>query len=207
MSDGQTRETLAAHARKMAKKAAAREKIMARATAEKGLIILHTGKGKGKSSAAFAMIFRCIAHGMRCGVVQFIKGGMDTGERRLIAERFGDLCAFHTAGEGYTWMTRDKARDIERVRAGWETAKALIRDPAIRMVLLDEITVALRYGYLETAEVLGFLAAEKPETTHVVMTGRHADPALVEAADLVTEMTPVKHPFRAGVKAQPGVEF
>jgi cob(I)alamin adenosyltransferase len=198
---------LADHAKKMAKKAAAREKIMAGKTADKGLIIVYTGKGKGKSSAAFTMIFRCIAHGMRCAVVQFIKGGMDTGERRLIAERFSDLCAFHTMGEGYTWLTQDKARDIAMAQAGWETAKALIRDPANRMVLLDEINVALRYGYLDATAVIAFLKAEKPATTHVVLTGRNASDALIEAADLATEMTLLKHPFRSGVKAQPGVEF
>lgn len=196
------------HARKMARKAAAREKIMATKTGEKGLIVVHTGKGKGKSSAAFGMIFRCIAHGMRCAVVQFIKGGMDTGERRLIEGRFADLCAFHTMGEGFTWVTQDKTRDTEMARAGWETAKRLIRDPDNRMVLLDEINIALRYGYLDVAEVVDFLKAEKPPMTHVVLTGRNAAEALIEAADLVTEMTLVKHPFREqGVKAQVGVEF
>ncbi|GMG85529.1 cob(I)yrinic acid a,c-diamide adenosyltransferase [Paralimibaculum aggregatum] len=200
-------EDLEAHARKMAKKAAAREKIMATKTEERGLVIVHTGKGKGKSSAAFGMIFRCIAQDMRCAVVQFIKGGMETGERRLIAAHFADLCAFHTMGEGFTWVTQDKARDMAMAAAGWETAKRLIRDPEIRMVLLDEINIALRYGYLDLDEVLAFLRAEKPPTTHVVLTGRNAAEALVEAADLVTEMTLVKHPFRSGVKAQPGVEF
>jgi cob(I)alamin adenosyltransferase len=200
-------KSLADHARKMAKKAAAREKIMASKTTEKGLIIVHTGKGKGKSSAAFTMIFRCIAHGMQCAVVQFIKGGMDTGERRLITERFADLCSFHTMGEGFTWVTQDKARDIEMAQAGWETAKQLIRDPANRMVLLDEINIALRYGYLDVEDVLAFLKAEKPQTTHVVLTGRNAAETLIEAADLATEMTLLKHPFRSGVKAQPGVEF
>jgi len=198
---------LDAHAKKMAKKAAARDKIMATKSDEKGLVIVHTGKGKGKSSAAFGMIFRCIAHGMRCAVVQFIKGGMDTGERRLIAERFSDLCAFHTMGEGFTWVTQDKARDVEMARAGWETAKDLVRDPAVRMVLLDEINVALRYGYLDADAVVAFLREEKPADTHVVLTGRNAPDALIEAADLVTEMSLVKHPFRAGVKAQAGVEF
>jgi cob(I)alamin adenosyltransferase len=153
------------------------------------------------------MIFRCIGHGMRCAVVQFIKGGMDTGERRLIAERFADVCAFHTMGEGFTWVTQDKARDIEMAKAGWEKAKELIRDPANRMVLLDEINIALRYGYLDLDEVIAFLKAEKPATTHVVLTGRNAAEALIEAADLATEMTLLKHPFRSGVKAQAGVEF
>jgi cob(I)alamin adenosyltransferase len=200
-------DDLDTHARKMAKKAAARDKIMATKTEEKGLVIVHTGKGKGKSSAAFTMIFRCIAHGMKCAVVQFIKGGMDTGERRLIQERFSDLCAFHTMGEGFTWITQDKARDMEMAQAGWETAKGLIRDPEIRMVLLDEINIALRYGYLDLDAVLAFLREEKPADTHVVLTGRNAADALIEAADLATEMTLLKHPFRAGVKAQAGVEF
>jgi cob(I)alamin adenosyltransferase len=153
------------------------------------------------------MIFRCIAHGMRCAVVQFIKGGMDTGERRLIEERFSDICAFHTMGEGFTWVTQDKARDIEMAQAGWAKAQELIRDPANRMVLLDEINIALRYGYIDVDEVVAFLRAEKPETTHVVLTGRNAAETLIEAADLCTEMTLVKHPFRSGVKAQIGVEF
>ncbi|MEM8596636.1 MAG: cob(I)yrinic acid a,c-diamide adenosyltransferase, partial [Pseudomonadota bacterium] len=144
---------------------------------------------------------------MPCAVVQFIKGGMDTGERRLITEHFGEICQFHTMGEGFTWVTQDKARDMEMAQAGWDTAKGLIRDPAIRMVLLDEINIALRYGYLDLEAVLTFLLEEKPEQTHVVLTGRNAAEALLEAADLATEMTLVKHPFRSGVKAQAGVEF
>jgi cob(I)alamin adenosyltransferase len=195
------------HAQKMAKKKAARDKIMSTKTVEKGLIIVHTGKGKGKSSAAFGMIFRCIAHGMRCAVVQFIKGGMATGERALIEGRFGDICAFHTMGEGFTWETQDKTRDIEMARAAWDMAKELIRDPANRMVLLDEINIALRYDYLDAAEVVEFLTTEKPPMTHVVLTGRNAKDEIVEIADLVTEMELVKHPFRSGVKAQMGVEY
>jgi len=195
------------HNAKMAKKKAAREKIMATKTDEKGLLIVHTGKGKGKSSAAFGMIFRCIAHGFPCAVVQFIKGGMATGERTLITEHFGELCEFHTMGEGFTWETQDKTRDVEMAQAAWAKAKELIQDPAHRMVLLDEINIALRYDYLDVAEVIAFLKAEKPEMTHVVMTGRNAKEELIEIADLVTEMELVKHPFRSGVKAQPGVEF
>ncbi|MHA3979505.1 cob(I)yrinic acid a,c-diamide adenosyltransferase [Halovulum sp. GXIMD14794] len=195
------------HAAKMAKKKAARDKIMATKTEEKGLIIVHTGKGKGKSSAAFGMIFRCIAHQMPCAVVQFIKGGMSTGERDLILTRFSDACQFHTMGEGFTWETQDKSRDMEMAAAAWEKAKELIRDPEIRMVLLDEINIALRYDYLDVDEVVAFLRAEKPEMTHVVLTGRNAKEPLIEAADLVTEMELVKHPFRSGVKAQKGVEF
>jgi cob(I)alamin adenosyltransferase len=200
-------DDLQRHAAKMAKKKAARDKIMAGKEGEKGLIIVHTGAGKGKSSSGFGMILRCVAHGMPCAVVQFIKGAWDTGERRLLTTHFSDLCQFHAMGEGFTWETQDKARDIAAARAGWEKAKALIRDPAIRLVLLDEINIALRYDYLDTAEVLEFLKAEKPPLTHVVLTGRNAGEALIEAADLVTEMTLVKHPFRAGIKAQAGVEF
>ena len=195
------------HAAKMAKKKAARDKIMATKTDEKGLIIVHTGKGKGKSSAAFGMIFRCIAHGMRCAVVQFIKGGMSTGERDLILDRFSDICAFHTMGEGFTWETQDKARDTEMARAAWDKARQLIRDPANRMVLLEEINIALRYDYLDIAEVVAFLRDEKPAMTHVVLTGRNAKDELIEISDLVTEMELVKHPFRSGIKAQVGVEF
>ncbi|MFN3992697.1 MAG: cob(I)yrinic acid a,c-diamide adenosyltransferase [Tabrizicola flagellatus] len=200
-------DDLARHAQKMAKKKAARDRIMAGKEGEKGLVIVHTGAGKGKSSSGFGMILRCIAHGMPCAVVQFIKGAWDTGERRLLTENFSDLCQFHAMGEGFTWETQDKARDIAAARAGWEKAKELIRDPSIRMVLLDEINIALRYDYLDIGEVLEFLKTEKPPLTHVVLTGRNAKDELIEAADLVTEMTLVKHPFRAGIKGQPGVEF
>ena len=202
MSDDDAR-----HASKMAKKKAARDKIMATKTTEKGLIIVHTGKGKGKSSAAFGMIFRCIAHGMKCGVVQFIKGGMDCGERDLITARFAEECAFFTMGEGFTWETQDRARDVEMAQAAWEKAKELIRDETNRMVLLDEINIALRYDYIDIAEVVAFLVEEKPPLTHVVLTGRNAKDELIEIADLVTEMELVKHPFRSGVKAQAGVEY
>ncbi|MGR3290122.1 MAG: cob(I)yrinic acid a,c-diamide adenosyltransferase [Paracoccaceae bacterium] len=195
------------HAMKMAKKKAARDKIMATKTEKKGLIIVHTGKGKGKSSAAFGMIFRCIAHEMKCAVVQFIKGGMSTGERDLILAKFSDECAFHTMGEGFTWETQDKTRDTEMAMAAWEKSKELIRDPANKMVLLDEINIALRYGYVPIEEVVQFLTDEKPEMTHVVLTGRNAHADLIEIADLVTEMELVKHPFRSGIKAQIGVEF
>ncbi|OYU38269.1 MAG: cob(I)yrinic acid a,c-diamide adenosyltransferase [Pseudorhodobacter sp. PARRP1] len=197
----------ARHARKMAKKKAARDKIMAGKAGDKGLLIVHTGAGKGKSSSGFGMILRCIAHEMPCAVVQFIKGAWDTGERRIIETHFPDLCEFHAMGEGFTWETQDRARDIAMAQKGWEKAKELIRDPDNRLVLLDEINIALRYDYLDIAEVLAFLAAEKPPLTHVVMTGRNAKPELIEAADLVTEMTLIKHPFRSGIKAQPGVEF
>ena len=197
----------ARHAAKMARIKAARDRMMAEKTGEKGLVIVHTGKGKGKSSSGFGMILRCIAHGMPCAVVQFIKGGWDTGERRLLTSHFGDLCQFHAMGEGFTWETQDKARDIAAARAGWDKARELIRDPAIRMVLLDELNIALRYDYLDIAEVVAFLRDEKPPMTHVVLTGRNAKPELIELADLVTEMEVIKHPFREGIKAQPGVEF
>jgi len=196
----------ARHAAKMAKKKAARDKIMAGKSGEKGLIIVHTGSGKGKSSSGFGMILRCVAHEMPCAVVQFIKGAWDTGERRLLTQNFGDLCQFHAMGEGFTWETQDKTRDIAAAAAGWAKAKELIEDPEIRLVLLDEINIALRYGYLDEAEVLSVLA-DKPPLTHVVLTGRGASEALIAAADLVTEMTLVKHPFRSGIKAQAGVEF
>jgi len=195
------------HREKMQKIKAAREKMMATKTEEKGLVIVHTGAGKGKSSSAFGMIMRCIAHGMPCAVVQFIKGTWSTGEREFLRARFADECQFVVSGEGFTWDTQDRERDIAAARAGWEQAKAFIRDPEIRMVLLDEINIALRYDYLDIDEVVNFLLNEKPEMTHVVLTGRNAKPELIEAADLVTEMNLVKHPFRDGIKAQPGVEF
>ena len=195
------------HNSKMAKKKLARDKIMAGKTDQKGLIIVHTGKGKGKSSSAFGMIFRCIAHEMPCAVVQFIKGGMDTGERNLITGHFPNLCQFFTMGEGFTWETQDKERDIAAATAAWEKTKELIRDERNQMVLLDEINIALRYGYIDLGEVMQFLENEKPPMTHVVLTGRNAAEDLIEMADLVTEMALVKHPFRSGIKAQIGVEF
>jgi len=197
----------ARHAAKMAKIKVARDKLMATKQGEKGLIIVHTGAGKGKSSSGFGMVLRCIAHGMPSAVVQFIKGAWDTGERRLIEGHFAHLCQFYAMGEGFTWETQDRARDIAAARAGWEKAKELIRNPDIQFVLLDEINIALRYDYLDLAEVVTFLKAEKPPLTHVVLTGRNAKGELIEIADLVTEMTLVKHPFRSGIKAQPGVEF
>jgi cob(I)alamin adenosyltransferase len=197
----------ARHAEKMVKKKAARDRIMATKSGEKGLIIVHTGSGKGKSSSAFGMIVRCVAHGLPCAVVQFIKGAWDTGERRLLTENFGDLCQFHAMGEGFTWETQDRARDVAAAQAGWQKAKQLIADPSLRMVVLDEINIALRYDYLDIAEVVEFLQTSKPPLTHVVLTGRNAKQELIDAADLVTEMTLIKHPFRSGIKAQPGVEF
>ncbi|MFN4171698.1 MAG: cob(I)yrinic acid a,c-diamide adenosyltransferase [Pseudorhodobacter sp.] len=203
----ETRDDNARHAVKMARKKVARDKIMATKEGDKGLVIVHTGAGKGKSSSGFGMILRCIAHEMPSAVVQFIKGAWDTGERRLIETHFPHLCQFHAMGEGFTWETQDRERDIVAAKAGWEKAKDLIRNPDIRLVLLDEINIAMRYDYLDVAEVLAFLAEEKPPMTHVVLTGRNAKPELIDAADLVTEMTLVKHPFRSGIKAQKGVEF
>ena len=205
-SDGQQSDS-DRHNAKMARKKQARDKIMSTKTDEKGLVIVHTGKGKGKSSAAFGMIFRCIAHQLHCAVVQFIKGGMDTGERNLVTAHFDDICQFHTMGEGFTWETQDRERDIAAATAAWEKAKELIRDERHHMVLLDEINIALRYGYIPLDEVIAFLETEKPKMTHVVLTGRNAADELVEIADLVTEMALVKHPFRSGIKAQIGVEF
>lgn len=202
-----TPEEAERHAKKMAKKKAARDKIMATKDGEKGLIIVNTGPGKGKSSAGFGMIFRHIAHGMPCAVVQFIKGNTQTGERMLIEENFSHLCQFHTMGEGFTWETQDKERDIAAAKRAWEKAKELILDPEISMVLLDEINIAMRYDYIDVEEVVAFLRDHKPEMTHVVLTGRNAKEPLLELSDLATEMGQIKHPFRAGIKAQKGVEF
>jgi cob(I)alamin adenosyltransferase len=193
------------HAEKMAKRKAARAKILATKTEERGLVIVHTGTGKGKSTAAFGMVMRCLGHGMRVGIVQFIKGAWDTGERHVLA-RFPDLVTCRAMGEGFTWDTQDRARDIAAAHAAWDAAKAMIADPAYRLVLLDELNIVLRYDYLPIAEVVETLRA-KPRDLHVVVTGRNAKPELIEIADLVTEMTLVKHPFRSGVKAQAGIEF
>ncbi len=197
----------ARHAEKMRKIKVARDKMMATKTEEKGLIMVHTGSGKGKSSSGFGMIMRCIAHGMPAAVVQFIKGNWDTGEKTFLRERFADECRFFVSGEGFTWETQDRERDIAAAQNGWKIAREQILDPQIKFVLLDEINIALRYDYLEIDEVVDFLLTKKPAMTHVCLTGRNARPELIEAADLVTEMTLVKHPFREGVKAQAGVEF
>lgn len=195
------------HTEKMKKIKAARDRMMATKTEEKGLIIVHTGPGKGKSSSGFGMIMRAISHQMPCAVVQFIKGARATGERDFLETHFADMCQFVTSGEGFTWETQDRDRDIKAAQAGWEKAKAFLRNPEIKMVLLDEINIALRNEYLDIDEVVAFLLSEKPHMTHVVLTGRNAKPELIEAADLVSEMTLVKHPFRDGIKAQAGVEF
>ena len=194
-----------AHREKMARRKAARIKMLATKTEERGLIIVHTGTGKGKSTAAFGMVLRCIGHGMRVGVVQFVKGAWGTGERDVLA-KFPELVTCRAMGEGFTWDTQDRERDIAAARAAWQTAKAMIADPSYSLVLLDELNIVLRYDYLPLDEVLEVLRA-KPRDLHVVVTGRNAKPELIELADLVTEMTMVKHPFRAGVKAQKGIEF
>ena len=193
------------HREKMARRQAARRKVLATKTEERGLLIVHTGAGKGKSTAAFGIVLRCLGHGMRVGIVQFVKGKWESGERSVLA-RFPELVTCRAMGEGFTWDTQDRARDIAAARAAWELARAMIADPAYRLVLLDELNIVLRYGYLPVPDVVAALKA-KPRDLHVVVTGRNAPPELIEAADLVTEMTLVKHPFRAGVKAQPGIEF
>ncbi len=195
----------ARHADKMRKKKAARDKIIATKTIEKGLLIVHTGKGKGKSTAAFGMVFRAMGHGFRVGVVQFVKGVWQTGER-VILDKFPDLVTVKAMGEGFTWETQDRSRDIAAARKAWEEAKAMIADPSYKLVLLDELNIVLRYDYLPLGEVIETLK-NKPRDLHVVVTGRNAKPELIELADLVTEMTMVKHPFREGVKAQPGIEY
>ncbi len=195
----------ARHHEKMQKKKAARDKIMAGKTIEKGLLIVHTGKGKGKSTAAFGMVFRCIGHGMKAGVVQFVKGAWATGERTVL-EKFPELVTIKAMGEGFTWETQDRERDIAHARAGWEEAKRMIADPQYKLVLLDELNIVLRYDYLPTAEIIEVLR-NKPNDKHVIVTGRNAKEELIEIADLVTEMEQVKHPFRSGVKAQMGIEY
>ncbi len=193
------------HNEKAARRKAAKAKILATKTEERGLIIVHTGTGKGKSTAAFGLVLRCLGHGMRVGIVQFVKGAWATGERTVLA-RFPDLVTMRAMGEGFTWETQDRARDIAAARAAWDAAKAMLADPAYRLILLDELNIVLRYDYLPVEEVVAALKG-KPRDLHVVVTGRNAKPELIEIADLVTEMKLVKHPFRAGVKAQAGIEF
>ncbi|MDH3593995.1 MAG: cob(I)yrinic acid a,c-diamide adenosyltransferase [Rhodospirillales bacterium] len=196
---------------KARKRKAAREKMLADKTKEKGLLIVHTGKGKGKSTAAFGLAVRALGNGMKVGVVQFVKGKWQTGER-VVLERFPEQVEIRTMGEGFTWDTQDRARDIRAAEAAWEASKAMIEAcrgtlPKYDLIVLDELNIVLRYDYLPLAEVVAFLR-DRPSDLHVVVTGRNAKPELVEAADLVTEMTLVKHPFREqGVKAQKGIEF
>ncbi len=183
----------------------AKDKILATKTKEGGLLVVHTGKGKGKTTAAMGIVARCIGHGMKVGIVQFVKGKWETGERAVL-ERFPDFVTMTAMGEGFTWETQDRARDIAAATAAWERAKEMIADPDNKLVLLDEINIVLRNDYLDISEVVGFLK-NKPAHIHVICTGRNAKPELVEAADLVTEMTEIKHHFRADFKAQAGIEF
>ena len=196
---------------KARKRKAARDRMLADKTREKGLLIVHTGKGKGKSTAAFGLVFRALGNGLRVGVVQYVKGKWETGERHAL-DKFGDQVTIRAMGEGFTWDTQDRARDIAAAKAAWEKSKEMIEacrgpDRPYDMILLDELNIVLRYDYLPLDEVLAVLD-NRPEMLHVIVTGRNAKPELIEAADLVTEMTQVKHPFREqGVKAQVGVEF
>ena len=194
------------HRAKMAKRKAVQDaEVASKAIVEKGLLIVNTGPGKGKSTAAFGLVLRALGHGWKVGVVQFIKGAWSTGERTAL-ERFPDLVSWHTMGEGFTWETQDRARDVAATTRAFDKAKELMADPEIRLIVLDELNIALRYDYLPLDEVVATLAARRPDL-HVVVTGRNAKPELVAAADLVTEMGAVKHHFAAGVKAQAGIEF
>ena len=193
------------HAEKMAKKKAARDKIVATKTIEKGLLIIHTGKGKGKSTAAMGLAIRAIGNGMKVGIVQFVKGVWETGER-VVLDKFPDLCVIKAMGEGFSWETQDRQRDIQAAENAWQMAKDMMDDESFGLIILDELNIPLRYDNLDIDDVVKTLQ-DKREMLHVVVTGRNAKVPLLEAADLVTEMTMVKHPFRAGVKAQKGIEF
>jgi cob(I)alamin adenosyltransferase len=195
----------ARHKAKMANRKAVQDAEVAGKTIEKGLLIVHTGKGKGKSTAAFGLLLRAIGRGFQCGVVQFGKGAWQTGERSAI-ERFGDQVTWHTLGEGFTWETQDRARDVAAAERAWLKATELMENPAIRLLVLDELNISLRYEHIDLARVLAAFANRRSDL-HIVVTGRNAKPELLEAADLVTEMMAVKHHFAAGVKAQPGIEF
>jgi cob(I)alamin adenosyltransferase len=198
-------EDAARHRAKMARRKEVQDAEVASKQIEKGLLIVHTGPGKGKSTAAFGLALRMIGHGRPVGIVQFIKGAWGTGERAVL-ERFGDMVSWHTMGEGFTWETQDRARDVAAAERAWAKAVELIHQPGMALVVLDELNIALRYDYLDEAEVIAGLQA-RPEGVHVVVTGRNARAGMIEAADLVTEMTVVKHHFSAGVKAQAGIEF
>jgi len=194
------------HRAKMAKRKAAQDaEVAGKAIAQKGLLIVHTGTGKGKSTAAFGLVLRMLGYEKKCAVVQFIKGAWNTGERKVLAS-FGPLMEWHTLGEGFTWETQDKARDMAAAAKAWETAKTLMQDPELKLLVLDELNIALRYDYLSLDEVVATLKDRRPDL-NIVVTGRNAKPAMIEAADLVTEMTLVKHHFAQGVKAQEGIEF
>jgi cob(I)alamin adenosyltransferase len=198
-------DEIARHKAKMAHRKAVQDTEVAAKTQEKGLLIVHTGKGKGKSTAAWGLLLRAVGRGFRCGVVQFGKGAWQSGERAAI-ERLGDQVEWHTLGEGFTWETQDRERDVAAARRAWGKARELMANAAIRLIVLDELNIALRYDHLDIGEVVAALKARRHDQ-HIVVTGRNAKPELIEAADLVTEMTPVKHHFAAGVKAQEGIEF
>ncbi|MEE8098922.1 MAG: cob(I)yrinic acid a,c-diamide adenosyltransferase [Hyphomicrobium sp.] len=193
------------HKSKMANRKAVQDAEVASKTIEKGLLIVHTGKGKGKSTAAFGLLLRALGRGFHAGVVQFGKGAWETGERKAI-ERFPDQVVWYALGEGFTWETQDRERDVAAAERAWAKTKELMADPSIRLLILDELNIALRYGHLDLDEVVAALSARRPDL-HIVVTGRNAKPELIEAADLVTEMSLVKHHFSAGVKAQEGIEF
>ncbi len=205
MPDTDKSSAQARHKAKMENRKAAQDAEVAGKTHEKGLLIVHTGKGKGKSTAAFGLLMRALGRGLKCGVVQFGKGSWQTGER-LAAEKFGDQVSWHTLGEGFTWETQDKARDIAAAEKAWDVAKGLMNDATIQLLILDELNISLRYGHLDLGQVVAVLSARRPDL-HIVVTGRNAKPELIEAADLVTEMSLVKHHFADGVKAQIGIEF
>lgn len=193
------------HAEKMRRRKEMQDRLVASKTVEKGLLMVHTGNGKGKSTAAFGLILRAAGHGMRVGLIQFVKGNWSTGEQFAL-DRFEDLVDHFVMGEGFTWDTQDRERDIAAARAAWAKAQELMADPRYRLIVLDELNIVLRMGYLPVEEVLAGLTGRRPDL-HVLVTGRGAKPELVEAADLVTEMKGIKHPFEAGVKAQAGIEF
>jgi cob(I)alamin adenosyltransferase len=193
------------HRAKMANRKARQDEEVAGKTVEKGLLIVHTGTGKGKSTAAFGLALRMLGRGKRIGVVQFIKGAWHTAERDALA-KFGDQISWHTMGEGFTWETQDLSRDIAAAERAWAKAQELMADHSFALVILDELNIALRYDYLPLDRVIATLKSRRPDL-HVIVTGRNAKPELIEAADLVTEMTLVKHHFAAGVKAQEGIEF
>ena len=205
MTPEQTAELNERHRARMERKKAIIDAKIAAADKKIGIIIVNTGNGKGKSSSAFGMVARALGHGMKVGVVQFIKGAMSTGEEMFL-RRFPDDVGFHAMGEGYTWETQDRERDVAAAQAAWAIARAMLHNPAIDLVLLDELNIALKYRYVDVAEVVTALAA-RPPLQHVVVTGRAAPPELVAAADTVTEMQVVKHAFAAGIKAQKGIEL
>jgi len=193
------------HNVRMARKKKVVDKKIAAATRNAGVLVITCGNGKGKSSSAFGMVARALGHGMKVGIVQFIKGAIPTGEEQFF-RRFPDEVSFHVMGEGYTWETQDRTRDVEKAQAAWQRAQELLNDPAIGMVILDELNIALKYKYLDVQQVIADLQA-RPAMQHVIVTGRGAPPELIEAADTVTEMQPIKHAFAAGIAAQPGVEW